>query len=197
MIAMKRLTSHARKNGVTLVEMMVGVAIVGILLAVATPSLSAFMERRRVVAAAGEIASLFAFARSEANVTSGTVNMHFEPVPDPAQFSCVRISTGGTQDKCGCNKSLAEACVGGTAKLLREYILQRDTSVSFAGSATSWAHTNYVASFERGKYLDVQGLQVIIKGGHTGAELLVEYNNAGRVRTCSLNGAMSGIQPCA
>lgn len=194
---MKYLRLRARNSGVTLVEMMVGVAIVGILLAVATPSLSAFTERRRVVAVAGEIASLFAFARSEANVTSGKVNMHFELVTEPAQFSCIRISSAqGTQDKCGCDKSLADACIGGTAKLLREYILQRDTSVTFAASATAWGLKDHVATVERGKYLDVEDLHVIIKGVNTGAELLVEYNNAGRVRTCSPNGAMSGFQPC-
>lgn len=187
------------QKGLTLVEVLVAVAIIGIVLAIAEPSLSALMERRRVVAAAGEIASMFASARSEANVVSGKVNMHFEPVTQSSlDFSCVRLSVApGTQDRCSCDKPLAEACSGGTARLLREYILPRNTSVTFfTTDATVWGSRPYVAAFERGKFLDVQDLQVVVQGTNTGAQLRVEYNNAGRVRICSPGAVVGGFQSC-
>lgn len=61
-----RFSSRARARGYTLIEAMVVVALLGILVAVATPSFVSLMQRNR---AAGEINSLIGdlqFARSEA-----------------------------------------------------------------------------------------------------------------------------------
>ncbi|MGQ3050734.1 MAG: pilus assembly FimT family protein, partial [Roseateles sp.] len=62
-------------RGVGLIEILVAVAIVGVLLAAATPSLSDFMERRRVFAAAGDLSYLSACANSEANVIGAGVTV--------------------------------------------------------------------------------------------------------------------------
>jgi len=184
-------------RGVTLVELLVGVAIVGVLMAFAIPSISAMLERRRVAAAATEIASMFAFARSESNVmTDQQVSVHMEPVPaSVGAYSCIRVSTGDAGDSCRCN--LKKVCpVGGT--LLREFLVQRDTSVSFEGNDPSAGGFNaYVAQFRRGTYFTyAQTPQVTVTGNKTGAQLRVEANNVGRVAICSPQGSMSGYPVC-
>ncbi|MFG6487717.1 Tfp pilus assembly protein FimT/FimU [Roseateles sp. BYS78W] len=192
---MKHLAASRSRAGVTLVEMLIGVAVLGVILAVAVPSMTSFMERRRVIATAGEIADIFTYARSEANVVDQMLNIHVEAVPSGiADFgSCIRLSTG-TNDNCRC--SYAKACPVGDGVVLRQLLLPRSNSVSFAASAT-WQGTIGVVSFLRQKHLtDVQNLAVTVTGARTGAQLAVQYNNAGRVRICSPGGTISGFPTC-
>jgi len=188
-------------RGVTLVEMLIGVAVIGVLLAVAAPSFSKLMERRRVVAAAGEIASLFTFARSETNVINEQINLHMEP-PDPDKIkdygSCIRVSTGSSTDSCQCDIALPadRACPLGSGKLLREYLLPRGNNVSFQATKTGLLRP-YVVPFMRGALNpNLKTVQVTVTGATTGAQLRIEFNNAGRVRTCSPNGSLSGYPVC-
>lgn len=194
---MLRSTLNKRRAGLTLVEMLIGVAIVGILLAVAVPSLTAMLERRRVVAAAGEIASFFAQARTESAMIDDKVTLHMEPVPATVgDFSCLRLSTSRAVDTCTCSRRSSDVCGVGKSKLLREFILPRSSSVSFEASA-NWGFENNVVTFLRGLYTtDVKNLRIVVTGAKTNAQLRVEYNNAGRVRTCSPDGSMGGFPAC-
>jgi type IV fimbrial biogenesis protein FimT len=54
------------RRGFTLIEMMVSLAIITILLVIAVPSMNALIRDQRVKAAAFDVLSTFAFARSEA-----------------------------------------------------------------------------------------------------------------------------------
>lgn len=197
---MLRVTLNKRCFGVTLVEMLIGVAIVGVLLAVAVPSLTAMLERRRVVAAAGEIASFFAQARTESAMTDDKVLLHMEPVPAAVgDFSCLRLSAPGRGgiDTCTCSRRSSDVCSVGKAKLLREFILPRSSSVRFDATATGWGFDDYVVTFLRGLYTtDVKNLKIVVTGRKTNAQLRVEYNNAGRVRTCSPDGSIGGFPAC-
>ena len=192
--------SHVRQAGVTLVEMLIGVAILGVLLAVAVPSLTNMMERRRVVAAAGEIASIFVQARAEAtSLGSGKLNLHLQPVPaSVGDFSCVRLSTAEAIDVCRCNRAANKVCSIGNSRLLREYLLPKDSSVTFSASGDWHPDFPYAVTFKRGSYLtDVENVRVTVTGSRTQAKLRVEYINSGRVRTCSPDGSMSGYPICS
>ncbi|RYE79969.1 MAG: prepilin-type N-terminal cleavage/methylation domain-containing protein [Oxalobacteraceae bacterium] len=186
-----------RHRGVTLVEMLVGVAVLGVLLAAAIPSMSSMIERRRVVAAAGEIANIFSQARSESTSLSNKVNIHLEPVPAAiGDFSCVRLSTKPDAiDVCRCNRAAARVCSAGTGKLLREYLLPRDSSVTFAATG-SWGAEQYVVTFSRGGFSDSDNVQVLVTGTRTQAKLRVDYIRSGRVRTCSPDGSIGGFPVC-
>lgn len=189
---------HGRRTGVTLVEMLIGVAILGVLLAVAVPSLSNMMERRRVVAAAGEISSIFVQARSEATSLDDRLNIHLQPVPaSVGQFSCMRLSTDAVIDVCRCNRPADRVCSVGDGRLLREYLLPTDSSVTFSATG-EWRPTMpYVVTFMRGKFVtDTNNVQVTVTGTRTQSKLRVDYINSGRVRTCSPDGSMSGFPVC-
>lgn len=195
---MKRAGFPRSPVGITLVEMMVTLMVVGVIFAAAIPSLTSLIERRRVIAAAGEIASIFAYARSETNVVADKLNVHLEPVPaSVGDFSCIRVSTAVFADTCKCNVAESDVCKIGTGSVLREFKLPRDKSVSFEAEGT-WAKGKpYVVSFERDRHsTTVQGVQVTVTGARTHAQLRVEYNNAGRVRTCSPGGSISGFPAC-
>jgi len=55
-----------RTSGFSLVELMIAIAVLGILTAIAAPAMSNFVTRQRVSSQANELMLTFAFARSEA-----------------------------------------------------------------------------------------------------------------------------------
>lgn len=195
---MKRLPpTRAKLNqlGLTLIEILIGVVVIGVILALATPSLTDLMERRRIVAVAGELAGLFSYAKSETNVVGDDLTLHLEPMTD-GQASCARLVTLTLFDNCGCDKPAAEVC-NTASKLVREFVLPVSTGVSFEASGT-WGVDPYVVSFARNRrYTEVNNVQVTVTGRRTGAQLRIEYNNVGRVRTCSPGGSIGGFPVCA
>ena len=169
--------------------------MLGVLLAVAAPSLADLMERRRIVAAAGEIADVLNYAKSEANAAGDKVTLHAEPVPD-GLTSCIRLSTSSNYDNCGCDRSGPTLCLRGSTVVLRDFVLPKDTGVSFETTA-NWGSRPYVVSIERNtRFTNITDVQVTVTGRRTGAQLRVEYNNVGRVRTCSPSGSISGFPSC-
>jgi type IV fimbrial biogenesis protein FimT len=196
---MRRTIFQKSSVGVTLIEMLIGVAVVGVVLAVAVPSLTSLIERRRVVAAAGEIASFFSQARAESAVTADSISLHLEPVPaNVGDFSCIRMSSQATTDMCTCNRITTKLCSVGEGRLLREYLLPRSTSVRFdVNENATWGYDNYMITFLRGTFpTDVNNVFVRVKGLRTGALLHVEFNHAGRVRTCTPDGSIGGFPSC-
>ena len=79
MMKLDTIQNRCGRRGFTLIEVLVGLAIFGVVLAVATPSLSEFMERRRVIAAANEVAGVINYARSQPNVIGDKVTVQMTP----------------------------------------------------------------------------------------------------------------------
>ena len=195
---MKRSTHDDARQvqlGLTLVEILVAVAVLGVILAVATPSLAALMERRRVIAVAGELASLFNYAKSETNAIGNELVLHLEPMSD-MDASCARISNASNFDNCGCDKPAAEVCNTPASQKLREFILPRDTGVSFVASGTWSVDKNQVYFSRNRHYTDIANVHVTVTGRRTGTQLRIEYNNVGRVRICSPADVVGGFQAC-
>lgn len=193
----KRPPSHLHRSGLTLVEMLVAVAVLGVLLAVAIPSLVDMMERRRIAAVAGELAGIFNYAKSEANVfvSQDQLTLHLEPMTD-MQASCARLVTASLFDNCSCGTASADVC-SQTSKMLRELIVPKDTGISFEAAGDWGAMDSNVVYFSRNAHFnDVSNVRVTVKGQRTGAQLQIQYNSIGRVRTCSPGGTMSGYPAC-
>ncbi|MCE4555842.1 pilus assembly FimT family protein [Roseateles cellulosilyticus] len=187
-----------RSAGLTLVEMMVGVAVLGVVVAAAIPSLTGLMERRRITAAASEIASIFNQARAESLAASERITVHMEDVPATVgQFSCIRLSTHGGIDRCKCNLPEASVCATGYSKQLRSYILPHSSSVRFSSQADKWNTLSQTVIYASGLLQDnVSNVRVNIVGDRTGAKLRVETNPVGRVHICSPDASMSGYPKC-
>lgn len=181
--------------GFTLVELMVSVAIAGVLLAIATPSIAGLLERRRIIAVAEEVAGMFSFAKSEANTLGSKLTMNLQDTLD-GRSSCMRLVTAATIDTCRCDVADADFCQGSSSRLLRELIVPQDSGISFAASA-DWGVAGHSTSFMRNdRSTSVSNLHIDVTGRRTGAKLRVEYTQVGRVRTCSPDGSISGYPRC-
>ena len=194
----RRLLPPRPSRGLGLVEIMVGVAVLGVLAAVAMPAMSDFLERRRIVAVAGELMSIVAYAKSETNVIGDGLSLHLEDDPNN-QVSCAAVTTQTLDDTCKCYYSPTGICPSGSgSKLLRLFQLPRSDSVAFTATATSWGALSQVASFNRKTHQQMeQGFRLTVRGLRTGATLRIDMNEAGRIRICSPVGRLGGYATCS
>ena len=185
-------------RGLGLVELMVTVAVVGVLMAVAVPWLGGMVERRRVTAVADELNSIFKLAASQANVVGDRVTLHFEIDPNDT-MSCALLISQPTSalDNCKCYRPAAQVCGTDPNLVLRLFQLPKSDNVSFQASADAWGGFAYRLGVARNSPdFMVKNLALTVTGRKTGAQLRVQYNTAGRIRTCTPNGSMSGYPAC-
>jgi len=184
------------QGGVTLVEVMIALAILGILAAMVAPSFADILNRRRVQMVAAELSSDLAFARAEAGL-GGKRNDVIVSFRLPTNMSCYTIRYFGASGGCDCSRPPGSACSGQTAELRTVQIpSSKGVRLSLAGqfdpfepNSIAFQHprmTNSVAGFA----VNVIGLR--------GAQLQVQVNTMGRVSTCAPSGStMSGVPTCA
>lgn len=189
-------TLKIRRSGLTLIEILVGLGVLAILLAVAIPSMADLLERRRVIAAAEEVAGILTYAKAETNATSSVLVTRFDPDPN-TKMSCAAVVTTEGLNKCKCYLSAQDICPGTASKSLRLFQLPQDY-VKFSAAATSWAGAANQIRFTREQMgVDTQGFHVDVVGLKKGYALRVDLNTAGRVKICSPAGDMTGFAKCA
>ena len=198
-ITMKRRLHalKARISGLTLVEIMVGLAVLGVLVAVAVPSMADLLERRRVIAAAEEVASVLNYAKAETNAINSLLVVRFDPdVSAVPKLSCVMVATSEGMNKCRCTNPANAVCPNTNQRSLRLFQLPR-THVKFQAAALTWAGAANTLRFTRDQStIDSEYFRVDVEGLKKGYKLRVEVNQIGRVKVCSPNGDMTGYGAC-
>ncbi|MDO9423975.1 MAG: GspH/FimT family pseudopilin [Methylobacter sp.] len=161
---MKQPTLTMKKNrGVTLTEVMVVVAIIGILAAIAVPSYQDMIERNRLKQAAESLKSDLQFTRTEAIKGSSNVTLDFTGV-------CYGISPGGACD-CG----TAGSCT------IKTVDTSQFTGITLAGNDVTF-------SFRRGTTTDPGTISSTLSS--TNYAVTVETTLVGRVRICPSIGSL-------
>lgn len=102
-----------RPAGWTLVELLVVLAVLGLLLAGSVPGLADALERRRTAALSQQVLALLQQARLEAQSRNQALRVAVRPAP--AGGPCLLLHTGGAQ-ACGCDAS-AGTCTGSAVVL--------------------------------------------------------------------------------
>ncbi len=108
-----RLTSHQRSAGFTLVELMVGIAILGILVLLATPSYRTWVANSRVRSTSESLQNGLRLARNQAVDLARPVRFELSSATSANWTICVPTASPGT---CGgvsasCTASLRSGCV--------------------------------------------------------------------------------------
>jgi len=197
-IAMKRRfhTLKVRVAGLTLIEILVGVAILGVIVAVAVPSMSDLLERRRVIAAAEEVAGILNYAKAETNATNSELDVNFQP---DSAMSCAVVAPAVGYNRCQCNRTPSTVCQNSGAVALRLFQLPK-TYVKFEAAATwgSLANRYYLKFSRHQSVIEMPDFHVDVTGLKKGYNLRVEVNTIGRVKICSPSAAnaITGYGAC-
>ncbi len=188
--------NRPESSGVTLVEVMVTLALMGILLALLGPSFADILNRRRVQMVAAELSNDLAFARAEAGL-GGKRNDVIVSFGLPSHMSCYTIRYFGASGGCDCSRPPGSACSGQTAELRTVQIpSSRGIRLSLSGQFDPF-EPNSIAFQHPRMTNSVAGFAVTVIGLR-GAQLQVQVNTMGRVSTCAPSGStMSGVSPCA
>ena len=190
---------HRLGAGFTLLELMIVLAILGILLTVGVPSLTDFLEKGRVKSAAESVSGALTSARLDAVQRNTNVYVQF----DGGATWCYGIAT---QSACDCtinDATNASACVlkataatdcSATPDNCR---LTRATSTQFPKVTMSTTDSDaYQANFDPTRGTTGGGTATLT--ADSGYEIRVIVSPLGRVRQCSPSGPnkVTGYKDC-
>ncbi len=176
--------------GLTLVELLAALVVLGILLASAVPAMGQFIERHRLRAAAEIVAADLRSARSETIARGGTSPLYLSFKPGP------RWCYGLGDRPCDCS-----AAPGTPAACQATAHGSRARRVRLAPAFPGIRLTH--AGFGRGTDARFEGVRGLARPGRVvlsnreGQRLEVRVSLLGRVRICVPGGQhLAGYQPC-
>jgi type IV fimbrial biogenesis protein FimT len=188
--------SRQRGRGLTLIELMVTVGILGIVLATAAPSLADFMNKRRVRLVADELSTLMVYARSEAGLRNRRVNVVFNSGSSP---SCYTIAEFGALGRCNCSST--PICTGSAIEL-KTVTIPGLTGVNLTPSEALSFNTGQagVKGYSMGFMVpslraDPSNVSVDV-GSARGYQLRMQLSPLGRPSLCTPNGSYSDVPRC-
>lgn len=186
-----------RSRGLTLIELMVTVGIVGVILAVATPSMVDFINKRRVRLVADELSTLMVYARSEAVLRNRRVNVFFST---GGSQSCYTIAEFSALGRCDCSST--PICTGGFLQL-KTVSIPSQSGVSLSPAEHLRYNTGRPGIDGFALAFMVPSLQsnpsnamVEITGGR-GYQLRMQLTPLGRPTLCSPNGSYGDVPRCS
>lgn len=185
------MSAARRSLGISLVEVLTVLAVLGIVLAVAAPSLADMLNKRRVEMVATELSSDLAYARSEGGLRARAVSMRFN---SNAQSSCYVVHVLGAVGMCNCLNAAGSECPPFPAnqiplKVARVSALRGVSLVPAQG-------INSITFMP--PYATLNGANASITVvGNRGYRLEARLNQLGRVIICDPDGSMGGsYKPC-
>lgn len=159
--------------GFTLTEMMVVVAIIGILAGIAVPSYNQMLERRRLVSATEAVLADLRWARSESIKRNARVRLTF-------------TTTGGTWSYV--------IHPDGTDATDTNNALKQENSASFSG--ISVVSNRDFFSFDNIRGVTGTNGTVTLTSSPSNFQTQVVVSPLGRVRACAVGGGIGGYAAC-
>jgi type IV fimbrial biogenesis protein FimT len=189
---MRKLLARCQ-TGLTLVEVMVVLAVLGVLLAVAVPAFQDLLHRQRIQSVTTELVSDLALLKA----TSAQVRhqsllgfMVFDLAPTKNCYAVLAM-TNLDGLSCDCSKPPGSACKAGDRKDPEVKIvkLPDSTGVRFVTTPQS------TIRFVNGQRADFN-YQILVEGTRPG-RLRVDLSRGGMVHVCAPDGDFSGYKKCA
>lgn len=193
-----RRRTLAPAPGLTLVEVMVVVALVGILLMLVAPSMRGMISAQRVQSINAELVTDLQFARGEAARRNRDVFVRFRSVD-----GCYTIYVAEVAGSCDCRRTPGvDVCTGGPEEIKTVKLPVAD-GVSLSASNVSGQQT---LRFEKGHgtilpdgvfdpAASAPRFGVVVTGSPRG-QLRTDVNMSGRPRVCSPDGSISQVPRC-
>lgn len=182
-------------RGISLVELMVVVAVLGILVAVAIPAMNDFIERRRIEGVMNELQSDFALMRAEALGRPGKTLKAILAVGASGSQTCYSLywNTDTGDVVCDCRKPPGSACTSKSrpwaeikvVKIPEHYGLRLVPKPIPVATLSDQART-----------FSPNGFQIQVEGKGS-AKLRIEVDGRANTKVCSPEGKMGGYESCA
>jgi type IV fimbrial biogenesis protein FimT len=176
------------QRGVTLVEVSIVLAVLGIVMTSAAPGMQGLIDTRRLDGAATQLASDLQFVRSMAVARNQPVRLSFHTT---STATCYVIHTG-LSAQCDCSGASAgsatAAVCSGDAEQIKTVVLPAQQRVTVQANATSVLFDPL-----HGTSTPTGTLRVI---GPQGRAVHHVVNVMGRVRSCSPSSTVPGYRAC-
>ena len=179
-----------RPRGLTLVELLVAVVVLGVLAGLAVPSLNTFIMRKRVDIAANELMADLRLARSMTMQSNAMVRLTFN---SSAAGTCYTVSTGGSQlGSCNCNNGMGSSCTAPSGAAPTEI----KTVTLPAARGVSITPTSSVLAFNGLSSLPTVANFSADVTGTAGGQLRVSVSPVALSRICAVSG-QTGYPACS
>lgn len=170
----------AAVRGFTLIEMMATVAVAGIVMTAAVPSLHGWADQQRLKGVAGELSSDLQHARAEALLRNEGVRVTF------GSHNCYVMHTG-TADRCRCDSNGVGRCEDGIEPI-KTVALPTANGIALNANVRS-----VLFAPEHGTASPMATLRI---SGAQGRTVQHTVNLMGRVRSCAAQGSVAGYGAC-
>ena len=153
----------SRRQGLTLIEVLVAVGITAILVALGLPSMRDWMIRQRVVSTAGEIVSDMRFAKSESISQNIMVKVRHNSTGNGC-YTIFRIHAI-SRENCDCSLGAGNACSQTTSDA--PFVELKTYTASPTGGIAIRAPVRNSHVFNAGAFLTAEntGLEFLVTGG--------------------------------
>jgi type IV fimbrial biogenesis protein FimT len=179
----------AAARGLTLVELMIGLAFLGVLMALAAPSLRATMAAQRIRAINAEMVTDIQFARSEAVRLNRPVIMTFG---EDEYGSCYTLYLREVAGYCQCTRGVGRACRGGPTEI-KTQSLKGLEAAKIIGESDTQTHD---IAFDARQGLPNHSSFVIDVTSQIRGRLRTQIGPTGRISVCSPDASVSGMPAC-
>jgi type IV fimbrial biogenesis protein FimT len=171
-----------RQHGFSMIEAMVLVAVTAVIATAAVPGLVAFIDGRRLDAAAMALAADVQFVRTEAVARNQPIRLSFHAA---GANTCWVVHTGAAAE-CSCGDAAPAVCSGGAMEI-KTVVLGAADRVSVGANVASIAFDPL-----HGTSTPTGTLRLVDNGGRAVHHVV---NVMGRVRSCTPNG-VPGWRAC-
>ena len=191
-----------RQPGLSLIELLVGVAIVGLLVMIAAPSFSRFIAVQRLRSISAALVTDIQFVRAEAASRNTEVVLKF--VNDPLASTTCYVLLTGDHNVCNCNRTPGvDICSDSTARELRSVQVQRGQGVTVTIPPGQTVNkllfepaTGRIRVATSDTFIPPTGAFLVDVEHPSVGVLRTSIEPTGRPSTCSPSGAVSGVPAC-